>query len=103
MRCVCHAALCKRYTRLMIMSSIEGVVDMLNFFPSETDMSEDLKTSMIVEGRQKLEMYKKCEEFGAYPLFYTVTENNMRKIGLTAKALKASNAVCVCYFMSLYT
>jgi hypothetical protein len=48
-------------------------------------------------------MNKKHAEFGAYALVYTGTENNMRKRGVPAIALKASNDVGGCYFMSLYT
>ena len=102
-QCVCHAAPYKRYTRLMTISLIEGVVDILNFFPSENGISEDLAPSTIVEGRQKLDMNKKRAEFGAYALVYTGTENNMRKRGVPAIALKASNDVGGFYFMSLYT
>ena len=68
---------------------------MLNFFPSENGISEDLAPSKIVEGRQKLDMNKKREEFGAYALVYTGTENNMRKIGVPGIALKALNDVSV--------
>ena len=49
-RCVCHAAGYKRYTRLMTISFIERVVDMLKKFPSENDISEYLVPSTIVEG-----------------------------------------------------
>ena len=76
---------------------------MLTFFSSENDISEDLAPSTIVEGRQKLDMNKKRAEFWAYALVYTGTENNMRKRGVPAIALKASNDVGGCYFMSLYT
>ena len=48
-------------------------------------------------------MNKKRAEFGEYALVYMGTENNMRKRGAPAIALKASNDVGGCYFMSLYT
>ena len=76
---------------------------MLKIFPSKNGISEDLAPSTIVEGRQKLDMNKKRAEFGAYALVYTGTENNMRKRGVPAIALKASNDVGGCYFLSLYT
>ena len=48
-------------------------------------------------------MNKNRAEFGAYALVYTGTENNMRKRGVPTIALKESNDVGRCYFMSLYT
>ena len=87
----------------MTRSLIEGVIDILNFFPSENGISEDMAPSLIVEGRQKKYLSKKRVEFGAYVLAYVVTRNNMRKRGVPAIALKASNEVGGFYFMSPYS
>jgi hypothetical protein len=85
----------------MTISLIEGVVDVLKKIPSENSISEELVPSTIVEGIQKLDMDKKRAEFGAYALVYTGTENNMRKRGVPAIELKASNDVGGFYFISL--
>ena len=59
--------------------------------------------SLILEGRQKMDLSKKRVEFGAYVLAYVGTSNNMRKRGVPAIALKASNEVGGFYFMSPYS
>ena len=64
--CVCYTVPYRKYTILTTRSLIEGVIDILNLFPSENGISEDLGPSTIVEGRQKLDLSKKRLEFGAY-------------------------------------
>ena len=54
----------KKYTRLMIRSLIEGVIDILNLFTSENGISENLWPSTIEEGHQKLYLSNKRVEFG---------------------------------------
>ena len=38
---------------------IEGVIDMLNFFPSKNAISDTMVPAMLVEGKQKLDFGKK--------------------------------------------
>ena len=49
---VCHTAPYRRYTFLMTQSLIEGVIDMLNFFPSKNAISDTMGPAVIVEGNK---------------------------------------------------
>ena len=54
-RSVCHTAPYRRYNFLMTQSLIEGVIDMLNFFPSKNAISNTMSLAMLVEEKQKLD------------------------------------------------
>ena len=82
---------------------IEGVIDMINFFPSKNTISDTMGTDMLVEGKQKLDFGKKQIEFGAYAMVYMGTKGNMKKRSVPTIALKASNEEGRYFFMSLYT
>ena len=53
-----HSAIQKIHL-LMTQSLIEGVIDMLNFFPSKNVISDTMGPAMLVEGKQKLGFGKK--------------------------------------------
>ena len=44
---------------LMTQSLIEGVIDMLNLFPSKNAISDTMGPAMLVEGKQKIDFGKK--------------------------------------------
>ena len=54
-----HTVPYRRYMRLMTQSLVEGVIDMLIFFPSENEISDTMVPAMLVEGKQKLDFGKK--------------------------------------------
>ena len=58
---------------------IEGVIDMLNFFPSKNAISDTMGPAMLVEVKHKLDFGKKRIEFGAYAMVYVGTHNNTKK------------------------
>ena len=55
-RAKCHAISFKIYKVLMTRSLIEGVVDLLNRFPSKDLVYDTLSTSKIVKGRPKVDI-----------------------------------------------
>ena len=86
----------------MTQSLTEGVIDMLNFFPSKNVISDTMGPAMLVEGKQKLDFGKKRIEFVAYAMVYMGEKGNMKKRSVQAIALKASNEEGGYCFMSLY-
>ena len=58
-KATCHTIPFNRYKRLMTRSPIDGVVDLLNSFPSKYGVSDTLSPSKIVEGRPKVDMEQK--------------------------------------------
>ena len=50
-RCVCHTEPYRIYMRLMMQSLVEGVIYMLNFFPSKNAISDTMGPAMLVEGK----------------------------------------------------
>ena len=62
----------------MVRSLIEGIVDILDAFPSKGSVSNTLSPSTIVEGKPKMDLSKNIIVFGAYALVYTDTKNDMK-------------------------
>ena len=87
----------------MTKSLIEGVIDMLNFFPSKNAIPDTMGPALLIERKQKIDLGKKQIEFGAYAMVYMGTKGNMKKRCVPAIALKASNEEGGYFFMSLYT
>ena len=79
----------------MTQSLIEGVIDMLDFFPSKNAISDTMGPAMLIEGKHKLDFGKKRIEFGAYAMVYLGTHNNI-KIVLKAPNKKEDISSC-CY------
>ena len=52
---ICHDAPYKRYSSLMTQSLVEGVVDLLNLFPSKNKISGQMPPAMIMEGKNRFE------------------------------------------------
>jgi hypothetical protein len=102
-RSVCNGIPYRRIPILMIRSLIEGIVDVLNAFPSSGGISDTLSPSTIVEGKPKLDLSKDIIVFGAYTLVYTDTANDMKSRAVPAVALRRSNNAGGHYFMSLYS
>ena len=102
-RSVCHNIPYRRITILMVRSLIEGIVDVMNAFPSEDGVSKTMSPSTIVEGKPKLDFGKGIISFGSYALVYTSTSNDMKSRAVPAIALKRSNNAGGHYFMSLYS
>ena len=82
----------KRMTILMVKSLVEGVVGMMNAFPSKQGISDTLSPSTIVEGKSKLDLKRKIITFGTYALIYTTTSNNMKSRAVPGIALRRSNS-----------
>ena len=78
-RAKCHAISFKIYKVLMTRSLIEGVVDLLNRFPSKYGVSGTLSSSTILEGRPKLDMEQKKTDFSSYTMVHNGTTNTMKK------------------------
>ena len=75
----------------MVRSLIEGVVFMLNSFPSKTGISNTMSPGMIVEGRPKIDFSKKKVAFGTYVLVTEGIDNSMKGRATPANALRMSN------------
>ena len=99
----CHTITFKRYTSLMKKSPIEGVVDLLNRFPSKDGVSDNLSTSTIVEGIPKVDMGQNKLAFGSYALVQIGTTNTMQIRCVPAISLKVSNDSGGYYFMNIFT
>ena len=93
----------KRYPKLMIISLVEHVTDMLDSFPSKESISKHMSPATIVEGRSKLDLSQKRLPYGTYAQVWIGTKNNMTERTVPGIALRASNSKGGMYFMSLYT
>ena len=102
-RSTIHGTPYTRITILMVRSLVEGVVGMLNAFPSKEGISTTLSPSTIVEGKAKLDLSRKMITFGTYALVYTGTSNNMKSRAVPGIALRRSNNAGGHYFMSLHS
>ena len=103
MRSTCNGIPFKKITILMVRSLVEGIIAVLNAFPSNTGISKTLSPSTIVEGKPKLDFKRKIITFGSYALVYSGTTNTMKGRATPAISLKMSNSAGGHYFMSLYT
>ena len=92
-----------KYPKLMVVSLVEHVTDMLNSFPSKESISCTMSPAMIVEGKPKIDLNQKRLPYGAYAQVWIGTKNNMTERAVPGIALKASNSKGGFYFMSLYT
>ena len=102
-RCMVHDVPYRRYTRLMVRSLLESVVDLLNHFPSKNSVSKTMSPATIVEGKPRLDLSQKRLPFGAYAQAWVGTYNNMTSRSIEGIALQASNLHGGFYFMSLET
>ena len=102
-RSTVHGMPYKRMTILMVKSLVEGVVGMMNAFPSKQGISDTLSPTTIVEGNPKLDLKRKIITFGTYALVYTTTSNNMKSRAVPGIALRRSNSAGGHYFMSLHS
>ena len=87
----------------MLRSLIEGIVEILNEFPSAGGISDTLSPSTIVTGKPKLDLSKDKIVFGAYALVYIDTTNDIKSRAVPAIVLRRSNNAGGHYFMSLYS
>ena len=92
-----------KYPKIMIISLMEHVTDMLNIFPSKESVSDTMSPATIVEGKQKLDLNQKRLPYGTYAQVWIGTKNNMTQRSVPGIALKSSNSKGGVYFMSLYT
>ena len=102
-RSTCSAMPYRRITILMVRSLIEGVVSMLNAFPSKNGMSDTISPATIIEGKPKLDLEKNMIVFGSYALVYSGTTNDNKPRAVPAIALRRSNNNGGHYFMSLHS
>ena len=65
-RCACHSVPYRKYTRLMTKNLVEGIVGLLNDFPSKNGVSQTMSPSMIVTGAQMPDYNIKRIVFGSY-------------------------------------
>ena len=100
-RGTCHSVPYKRYTRLMTKSLVEGIVGLLNDFPSKDGVSQTMSPSMIVTGAQMPDYNIKKIVFGSYAQVHLGTTNTMKHRSVPAIALRSSNESGGHYFMSL--
>jgi len=75
----------------MIRALIEGIIYILNSFPSKTGISQTMSPAMIVEGQPKINFSSKMIAFGAYALVYSTTKNTMKGRSTSSIALRMSN------------
>ena len=87
----------------MVRLFIEGVVDILNAFPSTNSISDTMSTSTIVEGKPKIDLSKDVIAFGSYAMVYTGISNNMKSRAVPSIALRRSSSASGHCFMSLYS
>ena len=87
----------------MVRSLIEGIVHIINYFPSKTGILNTMSPAIIVEGRPKLDINKRKAAVDTYVLVYTVTYNDMKGSAVPVIVLRMSNNFDGYYFMSLYT
>ena len=87
----------------MVRSLVEGIVAVLNAFPSKNAVSSTISPATIVEGKPKLDLKRKMIPFGAYALVYTGTTNDNKPRAVPAIALRMSNTAGGHYFMSLHS
>ena len=102
-RSMCSNVPYRRFTILMVRSLVEGIVAVLNAFPSKNAVSSTINPATIVKGKPKLDLKRKMISFGAYALVYTRTTNDNKPRAVPAIALRMSNSAGGHYFMSLHT
>ena len=102
-RCACYSVTYKRYTRLMTKNLVEGVIGLLNNFPSKNGVSQTMNPSMIVTGAQIPNYNVKRIVFGSYAQVHLGTTNTMKHRSVPAIALRSSNENGGHYFMSLFS
>ena len=56
---------------IIIRALVEGIINVINAFPSNHGISDTFIPSTIVEGKHKLDFKRKMILFGAYVLAYT--------------------------------
>ena len=100
-RCACHSVPYRKYTRLMTKNLVEGIVGLLNDFPSKNGVSQTMSPSMIVTGAQMPDYNIKRIVFGSYAQVHLGTTNTMKHRSVPAIALRSSNESGGHYFMSL--
>ena len=100
---MCHAIPYKQHTRHMTQSLVGGYVDMLNHFTSKNSISDTMRPSKIVEGRQKMDLLQNIIEYVSYALIYVGKNNTMQRRSVPEISLKTSNNPGGAYFMSIYT
>ena len=61
----------------MTFSPMEGVVELMNCFPSKKGISDDISPAMMLEGKPKLDMNMKILELSAYAFIFVMTANNI--------------------------
>ena len=76
-RSTCNGIPYKWITILMVRSLVEGIIDVVNAFPSKNGISSTLSPSTIVEGKPNLDLKRKMISFGSYAAVYTGTSNDM--------------------------
>ena len=78
----------KKYTKHMMQSLVEGVVKLLNYFPSKNRVSDTMIPSMIVEVKVKIYMRLKIIEFGLYAMVYLRNKNTIKRRSVAEIMLK---------------
>ena len=73
----------------MTQSLVEWAVELLNYCLSNSIISEKIISSIIVEGKCKIDMGLKRIEFGAYAMVYVGATNTMKRRIVPALVLKA--------------
>ena len=85
----------------MTKNLVEGIVGLLNDFPSNNGESQKMSPSMIVTGAQMPDYNIKRIVFGSYAQVHLGTTNTMKHRSVPAVALRSSNESGGHYFMSL--
>ena len=83
---MCHDITHKKYTRLMKKSIVEGLVELLNYFPSNIRIYETMIPSMILKDKGRIYMGLKRIEFGMYEMVYVRAINTMKRNSVSAIA-----------------
>ena len=81
-RSTCQGVPYKRITKIILQSLVEGIIDILNAFPSNQGISNTLGSPAIVESKPKLDLRA-----------YTKISNDMKARAIPAISLRMSNSV----------
>ena len=90
-RCVMATMSFKQVQKLVVISSIKHVTEMVNRLPRGKDLAAKVSPVYLVEGRQKLVFSQKLAHFGRYAEVWMGTDNTMKDRTVPGIVLNRSN------------
>ena len=88
---ICHTLTYTRYTRIMVIELVEGVIRWLNDFSLSKGFSDTMSLATIDIGKQNTDLNQKRVTFGSYGMLYISTKNTTNISRIPVIALKKSN------------